>query len=86
MICKGLGELKWHAWADSNRRPLVPEFSGKCISCWFALLSATAWYMVFLAVGLLLFRNCSEILASHRTPNKKLLRVLSSKERGPQGI
>ncbi len=33
---------EWHAWADSNRRPLVPEFSGNCLSCWFALLSVMA--------------------------------------------
>ena len=43
-------------------RPLVPEFSENWLSCWFALLSVPACYMVFPAIRLLLFRNCSEIL------------------------
>src|SRR5205807_10210757 len=50
----------WRAWGDSNARPLVPEFSGNWLSCWFALLSAPRCYLVFLAVGCLVFRNCSE--------------------------
>src|SRR5437879_8780013 len=39
---------------------MVPEFSGNWLSCWFALLSAPRCYLVFLAVGCLVFRNCSE--------------------------
>ncbi len=33
---------KWRAWGDSNARPLVPEFSRKLLSCWFALPLALA--------------------------------------------
>jgi hypothetical protein len=51
----------WRARGDLNARPLVPEFSENWLSCWFALLSVLACYLVFPAVRLLLFRNCSEI-------------------------
>jgi hypothetical protein len=55
---------KWRARGDLNARPLVPEFSENWLSCWFALLSVPACYLVFPAVRPLLFRNCSEIFVT----------------------